>query len=88
VSCHAWRLSLASEEYTLLYAARYFSKVALCAAALVVWLVLFVVLLVVVQPATDSDATITIAMMANSFFSIQVPSLDEKINQKGKTAVW
>jgi hypothetical protein len=38
-----------------------------------------------VQPAIDNEATITSTMIANNFFSIQIP-LDEKMNQKGKTA--
>jgi hypothetical protein len=36
-----------------------------------------------VQPATDSEATITSIIMANNFFSMQAP-LDGKINQIGK----
>jgi hypothetical protein len=38
------------------------------------------------QPATDNNATITSTMMANNFFSVQIPPIDEKINQKSQKA--
>jgi len=67
------------EYCSVLYAATYFSNKALCCVAtlvvvevaLGVWVVLFVLL--VVQPAIDSEANATNTMIANNFFFHKSP---------------